>query len=155
MKWKDTNRVMDRIVELALGRATKGDAFAVTELLSKRSVKGGPVARHSPGRKKTRVATNYPTLPGKRRAAMPTAFSSLLSGWKISGRSSLERYGILTDPYAGMGMDEGPLYLSRRSPGSMRSRTTAPRRLTSSITSSTSWCPRSFTVSWWPLIGMH
>ena len=27
MKWKDTNRVMDRIVELALTRATKGDAF--------------------------------------------------------------------------------------------------------------------------------
>jgi len=27
MKWKDTNRVMNRIVELALARATKGDAF--------------------------------------------------------------------------------------------------------------------------------
>jgi len=27
MKWKDTNRVMDRIVELALARSTKGDAF--------------------------------------------------------------------------------------------------------------------------------
>ncbi|WP_026841227.1 hypothetical protein [Citrifermentans bremense] len=27
MKWKDTNRVVDRIVELALLRATKGDAF--------------------------------------------------------------------------------------------------------------------------------
>jgi hypothetical protein len=27
MKWKDTNRVRDRIVELALARATKGDAF--------------------------------------------------------------------------------------------------------------------------------
>ncbi|HEV7681917.1 MAG TPA: hypothetical protein VGO68_07340 [Pyrinomonadaceae bacterium] len=27
MKWKDVNRVMDRIVELALARATKGDAF--------------------------------------------------------------------------------------------------------------------------------
>ena len=27
MKWKDSNRVMDRIVELALARATKGDAF--------------------------------------------------------------------------------------------------------------------------------
>ena len=27
MKWKDPNRVMDRIVELALARATKGDAF--------------------------------------------------------------------------------------------------------------------------------
>lgn len=27
MKWKDTNRVMDRIVELALARATKGDVF--------------------------------------------------------------------------------------------------------------------------------
>ena len=27
MKWKDTNRVIDRIVELALARATKGDVF--------------------------------------------------------------------------------------------------------------------------------
>lgn len=27
MKWKDRERVIDRIVELALGRATKGDAF--------------------------------------------------------------------------------------------------------------------------------
>jgi hypothetical protein len=27
MKWKDTRRVVDRIVELALARATKGDAF--------------------------------------------------------------------------------------------------------------------------------
>lgn len=27
MKWKNTKRVMDRIVELALARATKGDAF--------------------------------------------------------------------------------------------------------------------------------
>jgi hypothetical protein len=27
MKWKDTTRVMDRIVELALARSTKGDAF--------------------------------------------------------------------------------------------------------------------------------
>ena len=27
MKWKDTQRVIDRIVELALARATKGDAF--------------------------------------------------------------------------------------------------------------------------------
>jgi hypothetical protein len=27
MKWKDENRVRDRIVELALARATKGDAF--------------------------------------------------------------------------------------------------------------------------------
>jgi hypothetical protein len=27
MKWKDTNRIMGRIVELALARATKGDAF--------------------------------------------------------------------------------------------------------------------------------
>jgi hypothetical protein len=27
MKWKDSNRVMGRIVELALARATKGDAF--------------------------------------------------------------------------------------------------------------------------------
>jgi hypothetical protein len=27
MKWKDINRVIDRIVELALARATKGDAF--------------------------------------------------------------------------------------------------------------------------------
>jgi hypothetical protein len=27
MKWKDINRVMDRIVELAVTRATKGDAF--------------------------------------------------------------------------------------------------------------------------------
>ena len=27
MKWKDRDRVIDRIVELALGRATKGDAF--------------------------------------------------------------------------------------------------------------------------------
>jgi hypothetical protein len=27
MKWKDVNRVMDRIVEIALARATKGDAF--------------------------------------------------------------------------------------------------------------------------------
>jgi len=27
MKWKDVNRVIDRIVELALARATKGDAF--------------------------------------------------------------------------------------------------------------------------------
>ena len=27
MKWKDTKRVADRIVELALARATKGDAF--------------------------------------------------------------------------------------------------------------------------------
>lgn len=27
MKWKDQNRVIDRIVELSLGRATKGDAF--------------------------------------------------------------------------------------------------------------------------------
>lgn len=27
MKWKDPNRVMDRIVELALARSTKGDAF--------------------------------------------------------------------------------------------------------------------------------
>jgi len=27
MKWKDTQRVVDRIVELALARATKGDAF--------------------------------------------------------------------------------------------------------------------------------
>lgn len=27
MKWKDVNRVMDRIVELALARSTKGDAF--------------------------------------------------------------------------------------------------------------------------------
>jgi hypothetical protein len=27
MKWKDPNRIMDRIVELALDRATKGDAF--------------------------------------------------------------------------------------------------------------------------------
>jgi len=27
MKWKNVNRVIDRIVELALSRATKGDAF--------------------------------------------------------------------------------------------------------------------------------
>jgi hypothetical protein len=27
MKWKDINRVIDRIVELALARSTKGDAF--------------------------------------------------------------------------------------------------------------------------------
>lgn len=27
MKWKDVNRVMDRIVDLASARATKGDAF--------------------------------------------------------------------------------------------------------------------------------
>jgi hypothetical protein len=27
MKWKDSNRIIDRIVELSLGRATKGDAF--------------------------------------------------------------------------------------------------------------------------------
>jgi hypothetical protein len=27
MKWKDSNRVIDRIVELALARAAKGDAF--------------------------------------------------------------------------------------------------------------------------------
>jgi hypothetical protein len=27
MKWKDTSRVIDRIVELALTRSTKGDAF--------------------------------------------------------------------------------------------------------------------------------
>jgi hypothetical protein len=27
MKWKDQSRVVDRIVELALARATKGDAF--------------------------------------------------------------------------------------------------------------------------------
>lgn len=27
MKWKDRERVIDRIVELSLGRATKGDAF--------------------------------------------------------------------------------------------------------------------------------
>ncbi len=27
MKWKDTSRVMNRIAELALARATKGDAF--------------------------------------------------------------------------------------------------------------------------------
>lgn len=27
MKWKDRDRVIDRIVELSLGRATKGDAF--------------------------------------------------------------------------------------------------------------------------------
>jgi hypothetical protein len=27
MKWKDTDRVRDRIVEVALARATKGDAF--------------------------------------------------------------------------------------------------------------------------------
>lgn len=27
MKWKDTTRVIDRIVELALARSTKGDAF--------------------------------------------------------------------------------------------------------------------------------
>jgi hypothetical protein len=27
MKWKDVNRVKDRIVELSLARATKGDAF--------------------------------------------------------------------------------------------------------------------------------
>ncbi len=27
IKWKDTNRIMDRIVEIALSRATKGDAF--------------------------------------------------------------------------------------------------------------------------------
>lgn len=27
MKWKDTNRVTDRIVEIALARSTKGDAF--------------------------------------------------------------------------------------------------------------------------------
>lgn len=27
MKWKDERRVMDRIVELSLSRATKGDAF--------------------------------------------------------------------------------------------------------------------------------
>ncbi|MBB4955952.1 hypothetical protein H4S14_003995 [Agrobacterium vitis] len=27
MKWKDRERIIDRIVELALGRATKGDAF--------------------------------------------------------------------------------------------------------------------------------
>lgn len=27
MKWKDSNRIMDRVVELALARATKGDAF--------------------------------------------------------------------------------------------------------------------------------
>lgn len=27
MKWKDTSRVIDRIVELALARSTKGDAF--------------------------------------------------------------------------------------------------------------------------------
>lgn len=27
MKWKDSNRVMERIVELALARAIKGDAF--------------------------------------------------------------------------------------------------------------------------------
>jgi hypothetical protein len=30
MKWKDSKRVMDRIVELALVRATKGDASAHT-----------------------------------------------------------------------------------------------------------------------------
>lgn len=27
MKWKDRERIIDRIVELSLGRATKGDAF--------------------------------------------------------------------------------------------------------------------------------
>ncbi len=27
MKWKDRERVIDRIVEISLGRATKGDAF--------------------------------------------------------------------------------------------------------------------------------
>jgi hypothetical protein len=27
MKWKDRNRVIDRIIELSLARATKGDAF--------------------------------------------------------------------------------------------------------------------------------
>jgi hypothetical protein len=27
MKWKDHDRIIDRIVEVALGRATKGDAF--------------------------------------------------------------------------------------------------------------------------------
>lgn len=27
MKWKDRNRVIDRIVEISLSRATKGDAF--------------------------------------------------------------------------------------------------------------------------------
>jgi hypothetical protein len=27
MKWNDTQRVVDRIIELALARATKGDAF--------------------------------------------------------------------------------------------------------------------------------
>lgn len=27
MKWKDNNRVIDRIVELSLARSTKGDAF--------------------------------------------------------------------------------------------------------------------------------
>jgi hypothetical protein len=27
MKWKDSNRVIDRIVEVSLARATKGDAF--------------------------------------------------------------------------------------------------------------------------------
>jgi hypothetical protein len=27
MKWNDTNRVVDRIVEVSLARATKGDAF--------------------------------------------------------------------------------------------------------------------------------
>ena len=27
MKWKDRDRVIDRVVEIAIGRATKGDAF--------------------------------------------------------------------------------------------------------------------------------
>ncbi|WP_320196559.1 hypothetical protein RMR10_025180 (plasmid) [Agrobacterium rosae] len=27
MKWKDNDRIIDRVVEVALGRATKGDAF--------------------------------------------------------------------------------------------------------------------------------
>lgn len=27
MKWKDHNRIIDRIIEVALGRATKGDSF--------------------------------------------------------------------------------------------------------------------------------
>lgn len=27
MKWKDTNRIANRVVELAMARATKGDAF--------------------------------------------------------------------------------------------------------------------------------
>lgn len=27
MKWKDENRIINRIVEISLGRATKGDAF--------------------------------------------------------------------------------------------------------------------------------